>query len=183
MTWFRECYTFLAEDSNRASAVAAMGSALAAILAVIVSTITLWHQRKHDRLTVRPLAYIQVGDYTHRVFVKVVNNGTGPMIIKSIANNDQAQPLYKMLPLPYGVYWTHYVSDTSNRSVPAGGEIVLVDLSSKSNEHVSKEQFAHARERARSMLADITVRVDYTDIYNRSQPPVERKLSWFRRDE
>jgi hypothetical protein len=176
-------YAFLVQNANTANALAAIGSALAAFLAVVVSTITLGHQRKHDRLTVRPLAYIMVGDYDDRVYVKVANNGTGPMIIKSITVNDKPRPLYQALSdiLPEGIYWTNYTADYADRSVRAGGQVVLVDLDSGSNTHVSPEKFGEARDLVRRALGNITVRVKYTDIYNKNQPIAERKLDWFHR--
>jgi hypothetical protein len=134
------------------------------------------------RDNLRPLAYIGVGDYQNRLFVKVVNNGTGPMIIKSITIDGAPEPLYKDLPNPerWGVYWRHFVDDTAGRSVPAGGQLVLVDLYWGSKEKVS-EAFDQAREAIRRVLGAITVRVEYTDIYNRNQPPAERNLEWFHR--
>jgi hypothetical protein len=135
------------------------------------------------RDTVRPLAYIGVGDYENWVFVKVVNNGTGPMIIKSITVNGKPEPLYKALPDPstWGVYWRHFVEETADRSVRAGGELVLVEL--LKNKKVSEEQFAIARDAIRSALAGITVRVEYTNIYNENQPLAVRELKWFRRED
>jgi hypothetical protein len=137
---------------------------------------------KQIEASIRPLAYIGVGDYQKHIFVGVVNNGTGLMIIKSITINGEMKPLYEALPNPeeWGVHWRHFVEDTADRSVPAGGRVVLVDLLA-SDQKVSEENFDQAREAIRSALGDITVRVEYTDIYNRNQPPAERKLKWFHR--
>jgi hypothetical protein len=134
------------------------------------------------RDNLRPLAYIGVGDYEDRIFVNVVNNGTGPMIIKSITVNGAPEPLYKALPNPelWNVYWRHFVEDTANRSIPAGGKLVLVHLYWARNEKVS-EAFAKARDEIRLALGKITLRVEYTDIYSRDQPPAERDLKWFHR--
>jgi hypothetical protein len=136
------------------------------------------------RDTVRPLAYIAVGDYENWVFVKVVNNGTGPMIIKSITVNGAPEPLYKALPNPssWGVYWRHFVEDTADRSVRAGGELVLVDLF-YNEKKMSKEKFVIARDEIRRALAGITVSVEYTNIYNENQPAAVRELKWFRRED
>ena len=159
--------------------VGANWSNIIASLAFVLSMITLWQQRKHNRLTVRPLAYIEVGDYGNWVFVRVVNNGTGPMIIKSITVNDARKPLYEALPNPreWGVYWRHVaVVHTADRSVPAGGKLLLVDLSSANNKKVSEAAFAQARDAIRCALGAITVRVEYTDIYNKNQPVATRAL-------
>jgi hypothetical protein len=166
--------------------VGAGGALFAAWLAAWFAWHAIRDQIESDkelaRDNLRPLAYIGVGDYEGRVFVKVVNNGTGPMIIKSITVNGETKPLYDALPNPehWGVHWRHFVADTADRSVPAGGELVLVHLFWASKEKVS-EAFAQAREAIRAALGAITVRVEYTDIYNRNQPPAERELKWFHR--
>ena len=103
--------------------VGANWSNLIASLAFVLSIITLWQQRKHNRLTVRPLASIESGDYGNWVFVRVVNNGTGPMIIKSLTVNGERKPLYKALPDPqkWGVKWTHVLVVRIAAFVPVAG--------------------------------------------------------------
>jgi hypothetical protein len=132
---------------------------------------------------VRPLANIRVGDYENHVFVEVVNNGTGPMIIKSITINNSPQPLHIALweVLPEGIRWRHFTGDCADLSVPAGGKIVLVDLSSRTYTGVDEGKFAAARELVRQALGNITVRVKYTDMYNKNQSAAERTLDWFHR--
>jgi hypothetical protein len=103
------------------------------------------------------------------------------MIIKSITVNNSAQPLIDAMPDLGDVNWTNFVEDCVNRSVAAGGEVFLVDLTSDSNPDVSARQFAEARDLVRDALGNITVRVEYTDIYNKNQPAGERKLDWFHR--
>jgi hypothetical protein len=163
--------------------IAAAGALFAAWVAWHAVMDQIASDKEMARDTVRPLAYIEVGNYENWIFVKVVNNGTGPMIIKSITVNGSPEPLYKALPNPasWGVYWRHYVEDIVDRSVRAGGELVLVDLIY--NKKVSEEQFANARDAIRSELGGITLRVEYTDIYNENQPPAERDLKWFRRED
>jgi hypothetical protein len=161
--------------------IAAGGALFAAWVAWHAVMDQIESDKELARDAVRPLAYIMVGDYENQVFVKVVNNGTGPMIIKSIMVNDKPQPLIDAMPdLPDGIQWANFVEDTGNRSVSAGGELVLIELSSPSNEDVSPE-FANARDLVRRALGDLTVCVRYTDIYDKNQPAAERWLNWFHR--
>jgi hypothetical protein len=171
----------VANHENLAGSLIAVGGAL---FAARVAWHAVMDQIESDkelaRDAIRPLAYIMVGDYENQIFVKVVNNGTGPMIIKSITVNDRAQPLIDAMPaLPDGIHWTNFVEDTENRSVPAGGELVLIDFSSQSDEE--SREFADARELVRRALGDLTVCVEYTDIYNKNQPVAARRLNWFHR--
>jgi hypothetical protein len=96
---YDQVFDFLVSKPEVANAAAAIGSAVVASIALVLSLISLWisiaalrHQRKHNRLSVRPLAYIMIGDYEDRVFVKLTNNGTGPMIIKSIKVINASNP-------------------------------------------------------------------------------------------
>jgi hypothetical protein len=152
-------------------------------ISVCVSLAALRHQRKHSQLSVRPLAYVMVGDYEDRIFVKLTNNGTGPMVIKSIRiinAPDPSGPLINaMPPLQAGVYWTNFVEDVAGRSVRPGGEIVLVDLSSESGE--SEDQFALSRDQVRQALGELEVHVEYTDIYGSTLPIGIRSLDFFHR--
>jgi hypothetical protein len=133
--------------------------------------------------TVRPLANIIVGDYENHVYVQVVNNGAGPLIIKSISINNSPQPLDIAMRevLPKGILWRHFTFDCAGRSVPAGGKLVLVDLYSGTYTGVNEGKFAAARELVRRALGNITVRVKYTDMYHKDQPAAERTLDWFHR--
>src|SRR5437588_8055 len=83
--------TLLKSDSNAANAFGALASAAAAFLALLVSAISIgisvWaarSQRRHNELSVRPLAEVTVADYESSLRVKLRNNGTGPMIVTKI---------------------------------------------------------------------------------------------------
>jgi hypothetical protein len=111
-----------------ANTVAAFGSVAVAIIAIFVSIKALRHQREHNKLSVKPLAQVLIGDYENRVYVKLVNTGTGPMIIKSIKiinAPDPSRPL--KCAMPPGVNWTQYlVTNGADRSMRPGGDIFLV---------------------------------------------------------
>jgi hypothetical protein len=141
-----------------------------------------WHAIK-DQIdsTVRPLPNIMAGNYQDHVYVDVVNNGAGPMIIKSITINDSPKPTHIALSeaLPNGIHWRHIItSDCAGRSVPAGGKLRLVDLSSRTRAYtgVNEEKFASDRNLVGQALSNITVRVKYTDMYHKNPDATGRKL-------
>lgn len=185
-----EALAFLVEKPEVANAVAAIGSAVLAGVAVVLSLISLYvahaglrHQREHNRLSVRPLAYLVLGDYQNQLFVKLRNNGTGPMVVKSIVivgAKDPTRPLIdSMPPLLPKVSWTTFVEDCAGRSVPAGGELVLLELSSESS--ASSAQFELYRDKVRLALGKLDVRAEYTDIYGSELPEAKRSLKFFHR--
>jgi hypothetical protein len=102
---------FLIAKPDVEIAVAALGSAVAAIAAVFLSLLSLAvslyvskHQRTHNQLTVRPLAYVMVGDYENQLFVKLRNNGTGPMIVSSSPTQNKA-PVSHLQKLATAILW------------------------------------------------------------------------------
>jgi len=191
-----EIFNTLVANPDAANALAAIGSAVLAFIACLISLISLYvahaslkHQREHNRLSVRPLCYVTLGDYENQLFVKLRNNGTGPMIITSIkikGARDEDKPLIEAMPaLPSEVQWTNFVEDCSGRSVPAGGELVLLELSQESTLRISplsSSRFVLARDRVREALGKFEIRVCYTDIYGSKLPASVRSLNWFHRN-
>lgn len=188
---FNEIFDWLVANKDTANAIATIASAVMAAVAVVLSLISLAvslaalrHQRKHNQLSVRPLAYVTLGDYEDRLYVIVRNNGTGPLIVRSITiigAKNPSQPLFTAMPalLPK-VSWTNFVEDCTGRSVPAGGELVLLDLSLGSS--ASQGQFAISRDVVRRALGVLQVSVTYTDIYGTRLPSSQRNLNFFHRN-
>jgi hypothetical protein len=173
-----------------ANAIAAIGSAVLAAVACLISFISLYvayqtakHQKMHDRMSVRPLAYIAVGDYENRIYVKLQNNGVGPLIVKRltiVGATEPDQPLIHAMPkLSTKVVWTNFVEEIAGRSVPPGGELFLVDLEIGSSD--SPRDFNLARDKVRLELGKLTVKVEHTDVYDQQLPVATRKLDWFHR--
>jgi hypothetical protein len=180
----------LIDKPDVANAVATVASAVLAAVACVIAVIslrvsrkTLEHQRQHNVLSVRPIGSIVYGDYETRLFVKIVNHGVGPMRITQIRVDGAAesgQPLIKLMPeLPPKVYWTNFVEDTSGRTVPPGGELMLLDFDSGST--ASAAHYQVARDHVREALGTLSLHVEYTDVYDSKIEPVRRDLKWFHR--
>ena len=178
----------LKADANAANAFGAIASAAAAFLALFVSVVSvvvsvsaLSIQRKHNALSVRPLADITVADYENSIRVKVRNNGSGPMIVTCLTVSDGSsthESLVDWMPsLPTGRPWTTFSNTLRNRSLLPGGEIVLLELTESDGE----KGFAKCRDVVRAALSKLAVNVEYTDIYNTVLPPHRKALSWFGR--
>lgn len=183
-----ELIALLKADPNAANAFGALASAVAAILALVVSGISIgisiWTakiQRKHNELSVRPLAEVTVADYENSLHVKLRNNGSGPMIVTAVTVSDGKNSfpnLVEWMPLlPEGRPWNTFTHALRNRSLQPGGEIILIELT----EYDEEQGFAKCRETVRTALAPLTVNVEYTDIYNTVLFPCKKPLSWFGR--
>lgn len=166
-----------------------MAGVVIAVLAFVVSAIsllvsvrTLRHQREHNVLSVRPLPEVTVADYEDSLRVKLRNNGSGPMIVKSLVASDgfmTCEALIQCMPdLPRG-HWTHFSHALSNRSLMPGSEIILLELT----EDPGEKGFSRSRDLARHALAPLTLSVNYTDVYKSSFASYSKALSWFGRHE
>jgi hypothetical protein len=180
--------TFLKADANAANAFGAMASAAAAVFALLISAGSLFFaartlsvQRKHNALSVRPLAEVTVADFENSLRVKVRNNGSGPMVIKVITvgdGNSTKDSLIGWMPtLPAGRPWTTFSHSLRNRSLLPGGEIVLLELT----EFDDEVGFDSCRNMVRVALSALTVNVEYSDIYNSVMEPQIKPLTWFGR--
>lgn len=178
----------LKSDSNAANAFGALASSVTAFLALVVSCISIgisvWTariQRKHNELSVRPLAEVTVADYENSIRVKLRNNGSGPMIVTAIAVSDGKKSFSSVLewmpPLPRGRLWNTFTHALQNRSLQPGGEIILIELT----EYDGELGFSKCRKLVREALAPLTINVQYTDIYNSLLPSCKKPLSWFAR--
>lgn len=166
-----------------ASAVLAAVACAIAVISLRVSRKTLEHQQEHNRLSVRPIPSIVVGDYENRLFVKIVNNGVGPLLIKKIRTPGSTDPeqalIFHMPELLPNVLWTNFVEETSGRSVQPGSELMILDFDSGSSN--SQARYSLSRDRVRDVLGALSVELQYTDVYNSDLPTISRDLKWFHR--
>lgn len=183
-----EILAYLKGHHEVANAISAMASAVVALIALVISVLSVFftwralkHQLTHNSLSVRPLPYITVGDFEDTIYVKIRNNGTGPLIVQAISvpgASDPSAPLVSNMPrlLP-GVIWTNFAGATVGRSIPVGGEMVLLELS----EPNLGDNFQQSRDKVREALGKLSLTLEYTDIYNNKLPPCSRDLKWFHR--
>lgn len=179
----------LKSDANAVNAFGALASAAAAFLALFVSCASVWisistarTQRRHNELSVRPLAEITVADYENSLRVKLRNNGSGPMIVLAVTVSDGStthESLIEWMPtLPQGRPWNTFTHTLHRRTLQAGAEIILLELTELKNE----ANFSVCRDRVRAALAPLEVNVEYTDIYDSVMKPCQKPLSWFGRN-
>jgi hypothetical protein len=157
-----------------------IGSTVVAIMALGMSIWTAWIQRQHNKLSVRPLPEIQLRDMNGQVRVKLINNGTGPLIIKSLEVLDGKKIVGRALIqlMPSGGHgWNFFVDIIDGRSIAPNGEITLIDL--EYDPHNKAElDFATS---TRAALSCLGIRIHYKSIYGNNLPSHQRDLAWFGR--
>ena len=184
----QEILTALVQDPDRTNAIAAVANVLIAVIALIIAAVSIFvsvsslgSQKTHNKLSVRPLPFIAIADYEDRLWVKLVNNGAGPLIVLSTevcGNNQSSKGVIERMPkMPPQLAWKSFTSGMQNRSVPPSSELFFIDLTGNPNDPV----FQGFRDKCRQALAELHVSVQYTDIYGDSFDSVTRDLKWFER--
>lgn len=162
------------------TAYATIASTLIATIAIAISIWTGWIQRQHNKLSVRPLPEIQLRDMIGHISVKLINNGTGPLIVKKFTvidcNNCAHKTLIDLMP-PTSSGWTFFVHIMDNRSIAPNGEIILLELNYDPNNSEEKNPATLTR----ATLRDLKINLIYQSVYGNTLPQYEKELKWFGR--
>jgi len=152
------------------------------IVALIFTAISLQVQRNHNRLSVKPIAIVSVGDYENELAVYLQNKGTGPLIIKKLSITDQNGRTEKAIIDFFdseweNVMWSTFVADIDGWAILPNETKTLIKL----NGDVEDKDFVYVRNKVRKVLSQLQVELLYQDIYEREMPKKTRKLDWFAR--
>lgn len=188
---FEQAFQRLIANPDAANAAAAIASAVVATAALVISVIsavvayrTLDHQRTHDKLSVRPLGSIVYGDFEGHLYVRLENDGVGPLIVRkfrALSGSEEFSSLIEAMPdHPDEVSWTNFVEAVEGRSLSPGGSLPLIDLQLESSN--SEMEYEWFRAQVRERLGHFRLEVDYTDIYGSELPQAARSLKWFHRE-
>lgn len=160
-------------DSDILSAITSIFAVLVSVISLVFSIVFSRLQVKHNKNSVRPISAIKIADYENKISVGIANVGTGPLTItKFVAerNGKQYKDLISMMP-HINQNWTTFMESIENCTIPVGGKITLIELNPHSEE---------IKRRVRISLSEITIHLEYTDIYS-TKFKDERKLDFFGR--
>ena len=162
---------------------------MVAICALVVSVfsvgLTVWTsflQRKHMRLSVRPIVSIPVADFEDRVGVFLQNKGLGPMRVVSLSVSDAVGKAYPdikshMPRLNAGVLWSNFHDSVDESTLEAGKRFELLLLQGDMN----NKAYRTSRDRIRKKLSELKIEVEYEDLYGQRMEPHTDVLSFFGR--
>lgn len=160
-------------------------SLLIAVASAIIALVMLRIQKKHNLNSIKPIIDIIVGDYEDNIYVKLKNMGVGPAIIDKLTcvykgsmplTEVSSSSLISLLTDSKASSsiikgYSTFVEDVKGRTIPSNDEIVLMRL----RDGDDKDNTA-----LRLVLKDITILVEYRDIYDRKFHK-ERELDFFGR--
>jgi hypothetical protein len=176
--------SFLSTNDKLVTAWTAIAALFVSIISIVVAVVNMTMQRAHNRKGVLPIGHISVADYENQLSVRLRNDGVGPMVVKKatvMKGGDSQQTklaIIEFMPeLPNGILWSIFVGDISGRAVSAEDKIILISLEGDQED----AGFIAARRMIREALSDLTIKVEYENIYGERMPPVSRRLDWFAR--
>src|SRR5579862_5663252 len=124
MALMKQTFEFLVSNSAFVAAWSAIAALFVSLLSIILTCLSLWMQRTHNRKTVLPIGHIVVGDYEDDIFVRLRNDGVGPLILENVTvfqngNRKNAKTaLIDFMPeLPGGYAWTTFVRGVNGRAL------------------------------------------------------------------
>jgi hypothetical protein len=165
-------------------------------LAFIVSSVAVfftWRglkiQREHNFKSVKPIGQIRLGDYQSKIYVRIKNSGTGPLILKKVIVNGQELKTNEGLidtlseKLRERIVWTNFTSNYTNRAIPANEALELLVWSINSHyDGKSSEVIETDRDEIRNELHKFDLKIIYTDVYEHELFEDEIKFDWFGRN-
>jgi hypothetical protein len=170
-------------------------SDLIAYCAVLVSVfslaISIWAvltQRKHNRNSLKPIAQITLGDYLGELYVRIDNNGTGPLLIKQFEATSHEGSFTSLIMavdanIRSAITWVNFVEEIDSKAILPGKSLTLIKA--ELNPILPTGQITREEQQwalLRSCLAGIMVTVTFTDIYGKKFAKVQRALNWFGRN-
>ncbi len=160
----------------------ALGAIFISLISLVLAVLTAFQNRKNNRLSVRPIAYILPPDYEDRIAVIIQNKGTGPLITQELKfigeNNEEKNNLIDFMPnLKKGYYWTTFSKASKIILIPSE-EIILLEFKGD----ITDEDFIEQRDEIREALSKVVMKIKYTSIFNEFRPfELNYRLIWFGR--
>ncbi len=160
----------------------AIFSLIIAILSTIITIVTIIQTRIHNRKSLKPIISVITYDYINCLKIELVNEGVGPAIIKKIVveknEHEKKDNLYSWMPkLPYGIHYKNYLTRESDLAMLSGKNIEMLFIQLDPEIEIQRNY----REKMRGTLRQLTIKIEYTDVYNSDFPTYSKKLDLYAR--
>lgn len=134
-------------------------------------------QRTHNEKSLKPLGQIDLRDRKDQIYVRVSNNGVGPMIIDRLLFTKEGKTytaIEECLDLEKRSYSCIGVSESVQKVILPNGYLTLFE--NKLSQHMEEAQIDWIRKQ----LSPITLQVVFRDIYD-NKMTIKRDFQWFSR--
>ena len=165
----------LGVNSEQLIAISSICAVFISIVSLVFAIISSFIQMKHNKNSIKPITDIRVQDYEDLLAVRIENVGTGPLVIKKLRftrknTNEEFSSLIELMPI-ISEPWATFFEKADGWKIPVGGKIDLLEL---------RPLYDDSKTCVRKALSEITVEVEYTDVYGTVFKD-SRKLSFFGR--
>ena len=161
--------------------IIAVSAIVISITAILLAVMTLKMQREHNMLSIRPICFVDVFDYSNRTAVELYYGAIGPMIINDINLSrgvEYRENLLDWMPkIEAGLRWENHTSDMKLSVIPAGSTLTILAFGAEEE----NQDAILFRNQIRKIMSELTVEVTYSNIYDKKLPVASRKLEIFGR--
>jgi len=164
-------------------AIIALSALATSILATIISFKLFKLKEIHFRKSVKPMLQIGQWDYENNLMINVIHSGLGPAVINEIVvfknKHERKTCIYDWLPkkLPGTMNFKEYWTGHQNFVINVNQEIKLIEISIDT----TVQEQIECREQIRGILRDLTVKITYSDFYDKKIEDKEMSLRLFAR--
>ena len=167
------------ENAEIIIAVCALGISF---ISILIGLFTFINERRHFRITVKPIGQIKMLDYPGHTGVYIENLGVGPLIGDRVKVMDLEGKKYEYLidltPQPFGsIQYSNY-SKKDEMVILPGNRVCLIELKGDD----AQDKYRRFRSKLRDVLKDATLELTYRDIYGKKMKAEKKKLGWFGRE-
>jgi hypothetical protein len=154
------------------------------IVSVVFTALALKYQRRHNYKSVRPIGVLVGGNYENNIFIKLENNGIGPLIIKKMVvsyKSINGSDIINVIPttLSGRIRWSDYATELEDKTIPASKSINLLVWTPKNYEQQDIERIDLDRRELRDVLKLIKITVYYTDVYEQTEYSVSESFDGY----
>lgn len=146
-------------------------------MALLVTLFGFYLQRRESEKSQKPIPQIVFGDTAKQIFVRVQNNGVGPLITNQltfIKNGNSYTDIEECLDLDPKSYMHTQITGADKKVLIPGSYLEV--FSTQFEEYEAEKEM----DVVRKQLSQLTLKVDCQDIYN-NKTAIERELKWFSR--
>jgi hypothetical protein len=116
--------------------------------------------------------------------IELVNEGVGPAIIKKIVvgknEHEKKDNLYSWMPkLPDGIHYKNYLTRESDLAMLSGKNIEMLFIQLEPEIEIQRNYI----EKMRGTLRHLSIKIEYTDVYNSDFPTYSKKLDLYARND
>lgn len=147
-----------------------------AILALLLTCISLHLQRVHNAKSLKPLGQINLVDTKKQIYIYIQNSGVGPLIIDELTFTKDGIKYFNIsdcLKTDPKSYYHMLINDTVKKIVAPNANFIVFENNIENYPDSETEII-------RKQLSLITLNVYYRDIYD-NKFNCERNLDWFSR--